>query len=145
MRNLASGRGGKRALGGGGLAVLVALAGCGPGGIEPVPVEGVVTLDGSPLADAHVLFRPTEGRPSAGKTDAQGRYRLRYTAERDGALPGTHAVSITMLADDAGDDDGGSQPRRESIPARYNSQSELSAEVGRSRTTLDFDLESKRP
>jgi hypothetical protein len=121
------------------LAVIF-VAGCGDG-TDPVSVEGVVTLDGSPLVGATVMFRPEEGRPSAGTTDAEGRYRLRYTSERAGAVPGQHVVSITML-DDGGDDDA-PKKKREPIPARYNAKSELVAEVTGSKVKADFALESK--
>jgi len=116
---------------------LVMFAGCS--GTGPVPVEGVVTLDGKPLEGATVMFRPAQGRPSAGKTDAAGRYRLRYTSERDGAVPGTHVVSITTLDDS---DDTGPNPK-EPIPAKYNSASALSVTVGSGQTSHNFDLLSK--
>jgi hypothetical protein len=122
----------------------IAVAGCS-GGTDPVPVEGIVTLDGSPLAGATVMFRPQGGRPSAGKTDAEGRYRLRYTSERAGAVPGQHVVSISMFDDGGSVDEAGGAPKkkREPIPARYNASSELVADVTGSRMTLDFALESK--
>jgi hypothetical protein len=128
------------------LALAAIAIGCGGSGTDPVPVEGIVTLDGTPLAGATVMFRPEGGRPSAGKTDIEGRYRLRYTGERAGAMPGRHVVSISMLDGDGGsDDDAGAAPKkkREPIPARYNAKSELVADVTGSRMTLDFALESK--
>lgn len=116
---------------------LVMFAGCS--GTGPVPVEGVVTFDSKPLEGATVMFRPAQGRPSVGKTDAAGRYRLRYTSERDGAVPGTHVVSITTL-----DDSGDTGPTtKEPIPAKYNSASELSVTVGSGQTSHNFDLQSK--
>jgi hypothetical protein len=119
----------------------ILFAGCGRG-TAPASVEGVVTLDGKPLAGATVLFRPSLGRPSAGTTDAAGRYRLRYTSEREGAVPGEHVVSISMLGEDSGGDDVASG-RAEPIPARYNTQTELKATVNTSSTTVDFGLQSK--
>jgi hypothetical protein len=126
------------------VATLLA-AGCGGGGgVDPVPVEGVVTLDGSPLEGATVLFRPADGRPSIGTTDAEGRYRLRYTSERTGAVPGRHTVSITMLDEDSAAAAIGTKKKpQEPIPSRYNSQTELTAEVVGSKTTLDFALLSR--
>jgi len=125
-------------------AVLVlAAAGCS-GGSNPVLVEGVVTLDGNPLEGATVMFRPEVGRPSVGKTDSAGKYVLRYTSERDGAVPGKHVVSIAMLDDESGSDESdGRRRRRDPIPARYNSKSQLTTTVAGSRMTLSFDLESK--
>ena len=40
------------------LAGLVAVAGCGEKGKTFVPVSGVVTLDGKPLAGGNVVFQP---------------------------------------------------------------------------------------
>lgn len=116
----------------------LALAGCGDG-LRLVPVTGTVTLDGLPLADATVVFRPEQGRLSAGTTDAEGRYVLRYTDEKAGALPGAHTVQIVTVAatDDA------TAPAREKVPARYNARSELRAAVSADSPTHDFELVSK--
>jgi|688.fasta_scaffold80424_3 hypothetical protein len=120
--------------------VIVGLSGCGSD-IKLVPVEGKVTLDGSPLAGAEVLFRPKQGRPVAGDTDAAGRYRLQYTPERFGALPGPHVVHITTVRE--GDEDAASKPPRERVPARYNARTELEVTVADDRKSYDFALESK--
>ena len=66
-------------------------------------VEGLVTLDGSPVAGASVGYSPVDravGLPAGGKTDAQGRYRLtavRGGKEGAGTAVGDYAVSITKL------------------------------------------------
>lgn len=79
----------------GALLAVVAI-GCGRGGIGLAPVEGVVTIDGAPLADAGVLFFPNDpkmGQPATGETDAEGRFTL-VTASREGAAIGEHLVAI---------------------------------------------------
>lgn len=125
-----------------GAVLVLAAAGCG-GGTDPVLVEGVVTLDGKPVDGVTVMFRPEVGRPSVGKTDADGRYTLRYTSERAGAVPGKHVVSISLLGDESGSDESnGRRPRQEPIPARYNAKSQLTALVAGPRMTISFDLES---
>jgi hypothetical protein len=69
------------------------LGGCG-GGLALVPVSGVVTLDGKPVADAGVLFAPVAGGPPAtGGTDANGAFELR-TNNRPGAVVGKHRVTV---------------------------------------------------
>ena len=66
-------------------------------------VEGLVTLDGAPVAGASVGYSPVDravGLPAGGKTDAEGRYRLtavRGGKERAGTAVGDYAVSITKL------------------------------------------------
>jgi hypothetical protein len=82
----------------GALALLVVtLAGCG--GVKPVPVDAVVTLDGKPLPGATVLFVPNEGsrgRPAHGLTDADGSLQLTTFEDYDGVLPGEYRVVVTI-------------------------------------------------
>lgn len=82
--------------------MLVLLAGCGGDSFSVVPVSGMVTLDGQPLADARVAFEPIAavgellaGPGSHGKTDAAGRYRLETLDGRPGAIVGRHRVTIS--------------------------------------------------
>lgn len=84
----------------------VCLPGCGgSNGPELGEVTGVVTVGGSPAANAIVTFSPTsEGRPSIGETDGQGKYTLLYTTDSPGALIGTHQVTLELITSDAADD-----------------------------------------
>src|SRR5262245_43879983 len=77
------------------LAGLLVAAGCG-GSSGPVPVRGVVKLDGQPIANAAVIFVPQApgGREAYGSTDANGAFRLTTTKPDDGALPGKYKVVI---------------------------------------------------
>ena len=62
-----------------GLWVLsLALGGCGSGDDRPElgQVTGTITMDGTPLTGTVVVFSPDNGRPSRGKTDAEGKYEL---------------------------------------------------------------------
>ncbi len=77
-------------------ASLALLAGCGPKRPETMYVEGIVTLDGKPVENAAVMFSPAEGRPASGSTDAQGRFELQTFEPRDGAVPGSHKVTVTL-------------------------------------------------
>ncbi len=86
-----------------GLALLAAslLPGCG-GGEHYVPVQGVVTLNGEPLADAKITFEPVGGpggvalgTPSFGRTDNEGKFVLQCpTSNASGAVVGEHRVRI---------------------------------------------------
>jgi hypothetical protein len=117
-------------------AAVLFVSGCG-GGPGLGNVSGKVTLDGQPLAGALVEFQPSEGRGSIGSTDAQGVYKLSYTENSQGAVLGKHTVRITMADDEEEQKPGGK------IPARYNSQSELTAEVKSGSNEHNFDLQSK--
>src|SRR5262245_51132847 len=46
------------------MPIVLALAGCGPGGPEIAHVAGRVTMDGKPLSNAAVVFVPETGRPA---------------------------------------------------------------------------------
>lgn len=121
--------------------------GCGGGdGPSLVPVEGSVTLDGQPLAEARIIFRPAEGgRPSNAVTDSDGNYKLQYTEDRIGALPGKHSVSISTFveADPDSSDPVTKTGRRESLSPKYNTQTTLQAELDTGTTEkVDFELTS---
>ncbi len=113
------------------------LSGCGSSGPTIAPVVGKVLLDGSPLEGVMVEFQPTDkGRPSVGYTDEEGTFKLRYSRERWGALPGTHIVRVDF------DHDAGSGTPRPSfkIPRRYNVESELTQEVVKGNNVVELAL-----
>lgn len=127
------------------------LTGCG-GGPDDMPelgqVAGTVTLDGSPLEGAEIAFQPTEGRPSHGTTDAEGKYTLKYTEQEEGARVGKHKVRITTYreADPGADDPALQQALPERIPAKYNAETTLEAEVKPGENEpIDFPLDSQGP
>lgn len=78
--------------------VVSALIGCG-GSKQPVPVSGVVTLDGKPLKYTRVTFNPVErgGHMAVGMTDEQGRFTLTTFEDGDGALPGEYKVTFYVV------------------------------------------------
>jgi hypothetical protein len=82
------------------LVVVGLMAGCGRSGPDVQFVEGIVRLDGTPIANAVVDFRPLQETSLAatGSTDASGRYRLTSTRggkRGGGALVGDYAVTIS--------------------------------------------------
>ena len=68
-------------------------------------VEGTVTLDGTPLANAVVSFSPVKGgtgKAAVGTTDAKGVFKLTATENNSiggGAAAGDYEVSITKAPD----------------------------------------------
>ena len=122
------------------VAVCVSIAdvsGCSRGDRPPLgTVHGRVTLDGKPLARAHIGFSPeTGGRTSTGVTDAAGNYELTYLREIMGAKVGVHTVRISTAHDRA--------RRTETVPARYNVHSTLQKQVAAGDNVIDFDLTIK--
>jgi hypothetical protein len=69
------------------------LAGCTSNGL--VPLAGVVTLDGRPLAGATLAFVPEgAGQPAVAESAADGSFVAR-TNGRPGALPGRYHLLVT--------------------------------------------------
>ncbi|MHC4179616.1 MAG: transthyretin-like family protein, partial [Planctomycetota bacterium] len=91
------------------LACMAATAGgCSGDSSEVAKVSGRVTLDGRPVEGAKVIFQPRNptrtpgdvGSSSYATTDAEGRYTVRQIdPDRDGAVVGTHSVTITTARD----------------------------------------------
>lgn len=126
------------------LVFLVALTGCS-GGVGDRPdigrVSGVVTLDGNPVSGAQVTFQPVAGRPSAGETDASGKYVLLYSEGVEGAKVGACTVRISK-EDQKFDKDGELLSSKETLPAKYNLETELTETVQAGDNTIDFTLTS---
>jgi hypothetical protein len=77
-----------------GIALLVGCPGSGP---PTARVSGTVKVGGKPMEGAQVTFMaPGAPRAGIGTTDAQGRYQLSTFASNDGAVLGTHTVTITV-------------------------------------------------
>lgn len=130
------------------VTILLALTvlGCGGSdGPELGQVEGTIKLDGEPLKNANVIFQPEKGRPSTGTTDEDGHYELQYTQDKQGAVVGKHTVKITTFreADPDAEDASKKAGAPERIPAKYNVNSELTADVAAgSNDPKDFELKS---
>ena len=128
----------------GGCLLALTCLGCGSGGPEIAGVEGTVTMDGAPLANASVVFVPENGRPGGASTDAQGKYVLTFTEGREGAMLGKNRVRISTAADPSETPDGQPIPAHpETVPMKYNAQTtlEFTVEAGK-QNIANFDLES---
>jgi hypothetical protein len=144
------------------------LCGCGQtgpdyGSLGLCSVQGTVTLDGTPLEKALVLFEAADATFSYGLTDGSGHYELMFNSRQPGAMKGSKTVRIWSSrgipgASEAGGGEEGAEPDdavggveeggaakpavAERVPAKYNRQSELTATVERESETFDFDLRS---
>ena len=108
--------------------------GCGQGDRPDLgTVEGVVTLDGKPLADAIVQFDPGTVRGSTGMTDTTGHYELTYIRDTKGAAIGKHTVRISTQT----------ETKPETLLPRYNAKTELTATVQPGPNEIDFELKSQ--
>lgn len=109
------------------------------------PTGGVVTLDGAPVGEAVVTFsitrpdRDNKAFTAVGMTDPQGRFALRTFRPGDGAVEGTHAVTISKSSMEKGS-------LVHAIPSRYArfETSGLTADVTKKTANeLRFELSSK--
>lgn len=110
-----------------------------------VDVSGTVTMDGEPLSEALVHFETDDGRISYGRTDVTGHYELRFDSDMQGVIPGEKTVRISTSASTGDEAERGTSVARiETVPVRYNKESELRVEVKPGEAqTFDFDLESE--
>jgi hypothetical protein len=119
------------------------LAGCGAESEPREAVSGQVTLNGQPLEQGSILFRPLDRGPSASGEIKAGSYQL--PKERG---PGRGKCRVEILAyRDTGktvrDQLSGKTEAvlKPIIPPCYNQQSTLSVEVGKDgKNQFDFKL-----
>jgi hypothetical protein len=84
-----------------GLLLVGLVAGCGPR-YKLIPAQGILKIDGQPAAEINVMFMPDSvgegkgfGPTSYGMTDQSGRFVLRTTDGREGAVVGRHRVILS--------------------------------------------------
>lgn len=128
---------------------LLAAGGCGSGtptmdyskaGL--VQVGGTVRLGGEPLAKAIVIFEnPVDGTHSFARTDAEGRYALRFDSVQPGVTKGRKVVRIKTSGSLGEDDAAAAPPGQERVPDCYNAKSKLSVEITADSASTDFDLD----
>lgn len=135
------------------LLLSVPLMGCGAGAVDGPPreaVSGKVTLDGKPLEQGAIQFLPASQAEgvSAGAVIAGGSYSI----ERDnGLVAGRYRVTINSAiggAPASPDEPPGAVVEanlpKELLPAKYNTKSELVAEIkAGGPNNLDYELKSK--
>ncbi|MDR1484911.1 MAG: carboxypeptidase-like regulatory domain-containing protein [Planctomycetaceae bacterium] len=77
---------------------VIVLSGCGQKNpYDTVYVDGTVTLDGVPIANANVIFAPLgNGNTAGGLTDASGKYKLTTGGAPvgSGAIPDDYDVTF---------------------------------------------------
>jgi hypothetical protein len=115
---------------------LMAFSGCGNSGKLSglAPCSGTLTMNGSPVVKATVVFSPksgTEMRAAAAETDEQGKFVMTTMTPNDGVTPGEFAVSVVKheaygpemkpTKDEDGNDFTPPRPTKNVLPAKYAS------------------------
>ncbi|MFI4874615.1 MAG: carboxypeptidase-like regulatory domain-containing protein [Blastopirellula sp. JB062] len=125
------------------VAAAMTAAGCGNSEFADLSrVTGQVTMDGQPLAGVVVSYYPASGRPVKATTDDQGQYDLVYIRDVRGAEPGQYKVEIKKEFRPKTIEES-RMKRASEIPARYNTNSTLTAEVVPGENVIDFELTSQ--
>jgi hypothetical protein len=114
-----------------------------------LPLQGRITVDGKPLVFGSILFVPEGAGPKAAATIRDGQYLVE---QRRGPLSGRMIVEVRApklptdkpLADDTEKLIYDTVNAAETLPPRYNRQSELRVTVTEAGPNeFDFDLQSK--
>jgi len=120
----------------------VCVLGCGDeSGLEAnptQPVTGTVTLNGTPIAKGTILFESADdlakGLPPGSAEIVDGKYSLNSSV-------GTKKVKIEAPEATGPKDETGVVPTKETVPAKYNVDTELSANVTEAGPNeFNFDL-----
>lgn len=119
------------------------LVGCGSK-YDLGQVSGVITLDEMPLADATVIFRPSEQGEvvpmSSGRTDASGKYSLSMIADdTPGAIVALHRVGISRNSQSTSDVVTPEELAKHALP-----EHDFIFEVMEGVNKADFKLVSKK-
>jgi hypothetical protein len=132
------------------IGLVAPLCGCAQDdGLPRQEASGTVTLDGQPLASGTIQFQPAGNSQGAvvsgGAAITDGQYRI---ARETGLVPGTYKVLIVSHVEekkaDASSAPGAqTRPPPELIPARYNSATELTAEIKKAEPNV-FNFEIKK-
>jgi len=85
------------------IAGIALLSGCGGGEAGPAlaTVTGTVTLDGQPVDHGQVYFHPDSSRGTTGPTSMaeigpDGKYSIKSSQDREGAVVGFHQVRVEI-------------------------------------------------
>ena len=130
--------------------IVAALALCLGCSSDQTTIEGAITFDGQPVERGSITFEPASGAgPSAGGTIENGQYKI----DASGVTPGEMIVRISAVRPTGKKMEAGPpEPPgtlvdevRPYIPAAYNEQSTLKAQVKAGKVTQDFALKSQPP
>jgi hypothetical protein len=129
------------------LCLCALLLGCGEPSYEGpkrIPISGTITYNDKPLEAGIVSFisQTEDQRPAQGFI-TNGQYSI---PEEKGLNEGTYRVEIRWNRPtgkkilDSQDTGEMVEESKQVIPARYNTNSELTADVSKGNTTFNFDL-----
>jgi len=124
------------------LLALAALAGCGDRGPQKGLVKGTVTLDGKKLDSGAIQFLDRDEKvPSSAGEIKDGEYATEvYVGRMQVQISSPKVVGSRKLYDTP--DSPVKDVTKEMIPERYNTRSELTAEIKPGENTANFELKT---
>jgi hypothetical protein len=123
---------------------LLSLSGCG--GATSTALHGAVTLDGAPVTNGSIVFLPVAADgPKAAAAIEDGKYTI---PAEEGLEPGVYRVEVswhkpTGRKIPSADPGIMMDETKEAIPARFNTDSTLTAELSAGQAQKDFALTTK--
>lgn len=85
------------------VCALLAMTGCGSGGLSTAPVTGKVVMNGQPVKEGVITFVPLGdgnsdevGKPASGDVATDGTFTLSTYEDNDGAVVGKHRVMYNV-------------------------------------------------
>ena len=124
------------------LVLLPTWSGCSGGdGLDRVGMSGHVTFRGEPVAEGEIRWDPQPGTRSPVVIEAitDGRYA---TAKSGGVPPGSFRVELRAYDSSTPERKyPGDPPRKQLLPARYNTQSKLEQQVKSGQPPIERDFE----
>lgn len=124
------------------LAFLGFFVGCGDAG--RLPVQGKVTVDGTPVQNGYIYLTPLQGTdgPTTGAKIIDGSYEVE---PGKGVFQGNFEVAIKVWEESkkttedfaTGEKISGIQ---QTLPARFNTKTELTVEITGDKDSYDFNL-----
>jgi hypothetical protein len=125
-------------------AAVLIVAGCGPSEPKRYSVSGTVKYKNEPVKFGTISFRSEDGQSTGAAQVTDGKYEI---PAAKGLIPGTYKVSISYpdpKAPKPKDTDDGLPGEvvdtRDLLPAKYNRETELTAEIKAESNQIDFDL-----
>lgn len=115
------------------------VSGCGPSGPKTYPVSGTVSFENQPIPDGYISFIAADGEgPPGGGPIKDGKFSFEATA-------GKKRVEVNASREEGPVDPAmGATPRKPYIPARYNTETTLEANVTpEGPNTFDYPLTGK--
>ena len=123
------------------LTALLVVGGCGDGDVAVV--SGAVKVDGAPLKQGFITFVPADGKTAtSGGAITDGRYSVKVpVGSMKVSVSASKVVGRKKLYDTPNSPE--QDVTQESLPARYNGQTELKLDVKAGTNPKDWDLTSK--